>query len=39
MLGIVLLVLVALIVVVVVLTFGVRRSSGSARSHSARRRS
>jgi hypothetical protein len=38
MLGIVLLVLVALIVIVVVLTLGVRRSTGSARRYSARRR-
>lgn len=38
MLGIVLLVLVALIVVAVVLLLGVRRSTGSARRHSARRR-
>jgi hypothetical protein len=38
MLGIVLLVLLALIVIVVVFTLGVRRSTGSARSYSARRR-
>jgi hypothetical protein len=38
MLGIVLLVLVALIVIVVVLVLGVRRSTESARRHSARRR-
>jgi hypothetical protein len=38
MLGIVLLVLVALIVIVVVLVLGVRRTTGPATRHSARRR-